>query len=132
MSLRILILEDDPFIAWDLQAIVEGEGHSVVGVCDSLVEARRRLAEAFDFALLDIDVADGKSYEVASTLSERRIPFAFVSASASDAPTSSARCVARMGETWWRVFYQRARDAGSADPGGARTASRRAEPAAWA
>ena len=98
MSLRILILEDDPFIAWDLQAIVEGEGHSVVGVCNSLVEARRRLAEAFDFALLDIDVADGKSYEVASTLSERRIPFAFVSASApSELPPElrSARFIAK-------------------------------------
>ncbi len=81
MSLRILILEDDPFIAWDLQAIVEGEGHEVVGVCDSLVEARRRLADTFDFALLDIDVADGKSFEVASRLNERKIPFAFVSAS---------------------------------------------------
>ena len=82
MSLRILILEDDPFIAWDLQAIAEGEGHEVVGVCDSVVEARLRLAEAFDFALLDIDVADGKSFEVASKLNERNIPFAFVSASA--------------------------------------------------
>ena len=82
MSLRILILEDDPFIAWDLQSIVESEGHEVVGVCDSLVEARRRLGEAFDFALLDINVADGKSFEVASTLNERKIPFAFVSASA--------------------------------------------------
>lgn len=81
MSLRILILEDDPFIAWDLQAIVEGEGHEVVGVCDSLVEARRRMAEAFDFALLDIDVVGGKSFEVASHLNERKIPFAFVSAS---------------------------------------------------
>lgn len=82
MSLRILILEDDPFIAWDLQAIVEGEGHEVVGVCDSLAEVRRRLSEAFDFALLDVDVVGGKSYEVASALNERNIPFAFVSASA--------------------------------------------------
>ena len=81
MSLRILILEDDPFIAWDLQAIVEGEGHEVVGVCNSLVEARRRLSETFDFALLDIDVTDGKSFELAASLLERHIPFAFVSAS---------------------------------------------------
>ena len=81
MSLRILILEDDPFIAWDLQAIVEGEGHQVVGVCGSVGEARCRFSESFDFALLDIDVTDGKSFEVASTLNERNIPFAFVSAS---------------------------------------------------
>src|SRR3954466_2089734 len=98
MSLRILILEADPFIAWDLQAIVEGEGHEVVVICDSLAEARRGLAEAFDFALLDIDVADGKSFEVASKLNERQIPFAFVSASErSELPPDlrSARFIAK-------------------------------------
>jgi DNA-binding response OmpR family regulator len=78
---RILILEDDPFIALDLQAIVENAGHEVVGVFDSLVDARAHLADAFDFALLDIDVVDGKSFEIASSLLERKVPFAFVSAS---------------------------------------------------
>src|SRR4028118_1434494 len=78
---RILILEDDPFIALDLQAIVENAGHEVVGVFASLAEARAHLADAFDFALLDIDVVDGKSFEIASSLLERHIPFAFVSAS---------------------------------------------------
>lgn len=81
VTVRILILEDDPFIALDLQGIVEGEGHVVVGVFDSHAEARTRLNEGLDFALLDIDVRDGKSFELASALNERRIPFAFVSAS---------------------------------------------------
>jgi CheY-like chemotaxis protein len=80
-GMRVLILEDDPFIALDLQGIVEGEGHQVVGVHRSLAEARKRLADAFEFALLDIDVLDGKSFELASALDERKIPFAFVSAS---------------------------------------------------
>ncbi len=79
--MRVLILEDDPFIALDLQGIVEGEGHEVVGVHRSLAEARKRLSEAFEFALLDIDVLDGKSFELASALNDRKIPFAFVSAS---------------------------------------------------
>ena len=79
--MRILILEDDPLIALDLQAIVEGQGHEVVGVFDSLAEAREHLGDCFDFALLDIDVTDGKSFELAAALLERRIPFAFVSAS---------------------------------------------------
>ncbi len=81
IAVRILILEDDPFIALDLQAIIEGEGHEVVGVFASLAEAREHLGDRFDFALLDIDVIDGKSFEIASALLERRIPFAFVSAS---------------------------------------------------
>ena len=81
MSVRVLILEDDPLIALDLQAIVEGQGHEVVGVCDTLAEGRYQLAAGFDFALLDIDLSDGKSFDFASALTERRIPFAFVSAS---------------------------------------------------
>src|SRR5688572_4795631 len=79
--MRVLILEDDPFIALDLQGIVEGEGHQVVGVHNSLAEACKRLSEAFEFALLDIDVLDGKSFDLTSALDDRKIPFAFVSAS---------------------------------------------------
>ena len=80
-KVRILILEDDPFIALDLQAIVEGQGHEIVRVFDTLAEAREHLGDGFDFALLDIDVTDGKSFGLAAALIEMRIPFAFVSAS---------------------------------------------------
>jgi CheY-like chemotaxis protein len=83
-AVRILILEDDPFIALDLQAIVEGQGHEVVGVFDALGAAQKQLDEGFDFALLDIDVADGKSFGFAAVLIDRQIPFAFVSASQPD------------------------------------------------
>jgi DNA-binding NtrC family response regulator len=78
---RILILEDDPLIALDLAAIVEDAGHEVIGLFDSLAEARRHLEEDIEFALLDVDVSDGKSFEIASALSDRAIPFAFVSGS---------------------------------------------------
>ncbi|NIX76145.1 response regulator [Microvirga sp. c23x22] len=80
-GVRVLILEDDPLIALDLQAILENDGHEVVSVCDSLAEARGHLEDGFDCALLDIDLVDGKSFGVATVLMERHIPFAFVSAS---------------------------------------------------
>jgi CheY-like chemotaxis protein len=79
-SVRILILEDHPFIALDLQSIVEGEGH-IASVCGAIAAARRRLADGLDFAFLDVDVSDGKSYDFARLLRDRGIPFAFVSAS---------------------------------------------------
>ncbi|MCB5173942.1 MULTISPECIES: response regulator [Microvirga] len=79
--MRVLILEDDPFIALDLQAIVEGEGHEVVGVFESIAEAQEHLEDKFDYALLDIDIVGGKTFGIAAELLERRIPFAFVSAS---------------------------------------------------
>jgi CheY-like chemotaxis protein len=74
-------LEDDPLIALDLRSIVEGRGHQVVGVFDTLAEACEHLGDGFDFALLDIDVLDGKSFALAGELKARHIPFAFVSAS---------------------------------------------------
>ncbi|MXQ11706.1 response regulator [Microvirga makkahensis] len=79
--MRILILEDDPFIASDLQTIVEDEGHVVIGVFDSLAETYEHLEDDFDYALLDVDVVGGKSFGIATALAERDIPFAFVSAS---------------------------------------------------
>lgn len=81
--MRILILEDDPFIALDLQAIVESEGHSAT-VCASVADARRRLADGVDFAFLDVDVRDGKSYDLATAICDRSLPFAFVSGSRRD------------------------------------------------
>jgi DNA-binding response OmpR family regulator len=78
---RILILEDDPLIALDLQLILESAGHEVVEICDTLSMVRGDLGRVFDFALLDVDLPDGKSYGVASWLDEKNIPFAFVSGS---------------------------------------------------
>jgi CheY-like chemotaxis protein len=78
---RILILEDDPFIASDLQSILEDEGHEIVGIYNSIAETCEHLEDEFDYALLDVDVVGGKSFGVARQLAERHIPFAFVSAS---------------------------------------------------
>lgn len=79
--MRILILEDDPLIALDLQLIVEGCGHEVVHLCGTLADLRCHIDDEPDFAFLDVDLPDGKSYELAARLDERRVPFAFVSGS---------------------------------------------------
>lgn len=98
MSVRILICEDNPLIALDLQAIVEAEGHEVVGVYESAAAARERLSEPFDFALLDVDLVDGTSFELARTLQARGVPYVFVTAMRpKDIPESlrDARVVAK-------------------------------------
>lgn len=79
--MRILILEDDPFIASDLQTILEDRGHEVVGIFTSVADTYAHIEDDFDYALLDVDVIGGKSFGVATALAERDIPFAFVSAS---------------------------------------------------
>ena len=79
--MRILILEDDPLTALDLQCLVEGCGHEVVSLCDTLADAGERIGDGLDFAFLDVDLPDGKSFPIAERLHRSRVPFAFVSAS---------------------------------------------------
>lgn len=82
--MRILIVEDDPLIAYDLQHIVESGGHQVIDVCASSSQARLCSFHDLDFAILDIDLVDGKSFEFARRLDQDNVPFAFVSASERD------------------------------------------------
>lgn len=87
MPKRVLIVEDDPLIACDLRSIVEEAGHEVVSVCASRRAGLAQVGQGVDFALLDVDLADGKSFPVAEALRARSIPFAFVSGSRrSDVP----------------------------------------------
>lgn len=79
--MRIVILEDDPLIALDLQEIVESCGHEVVRMCETLADMLRLLDDPADFALLDVDLPDGTSYDVATRLARNHVPFAFVSGS---------------------------------------------------
>lgn len=79
--MRILILEDDLLTAMDLQLLVEEGGHDVVGPCGSLAAARLAVREGFDFAFLDVDLPDGKSFEIAKLLEASGVPFCFVSGS---------------------------------------------------
>jgi len=62
ISSRVMIIEDEPIIAMDIEAIVTGMGHSVVGVARTETEATKMSAETdFDLLLADIQLADGSS-----------------------------------------------------------------------
>jgi DNA-binding response OmpR family regulator len=80
MTTHVLIVEDDPLIAMDLEAIAEEEGHSTTW-CATLREALGEVDRRdYALALLDVDVPDGKTFAVARRLMDRAVPFAFVSA----------------------------------------------------
>lgn len=81
---RVLIVEDDPFIAMDIEsAVAEQFGDEVeLIVVGSVAEARRMTAKQLACALLDIDVVGGKTFDVASVLQERGTPIVFVSGAA--------------------------------------------------
>ena len=80
MTQRVLIVEDDPLIAMDLEAIASETGAAAT-VCSSVREAFEHLERSeFELALLDVDVTDGQTFGVARRLRERRVPVCFVSA----------------------------------------------------
>jgi DNA-binding LytR/AlgR family response regulator len=80
--LRVLIVEDEPLIAMDLEATIAEIRPATVIVKPSLASTKEVLDELFDFAFLDVNVANGKTYELARLLDEHGVPFAFVSAMA--------------------------------------------------
>ena len=84
MSSLILIVEDDPFIAMDIESAVSEElgDEAELVVVESLSQARRAADQPLDCALLDIDVVGGKTFAIAARLRAKGTPLAFVSGSA--------------------------------------------------
>lgn len=76
---RVLIVEDDTWIAGMLATIAAAAGVEVVGPVSTLREAVRiASSERLDAALLDIGLGRTEVYAAADVLDERGIPFAFV------------------------------------------------------
>lgn len=85
---RILLVEDEYFIACAMQCGLEDVGASVVGPAAFVEDALALLdSEPVDGAVLDVSLNDGKVYPVAEVLMARGIPFVFTTGySASDLP----------------------------------------------
>lgn len=117
---RILIVEDDPMVALDLEAIVTGvtDGAAEVAVASSVTEARRALGQAgFDAVLLDIDVTDGKTFDIAHLLAARGTPFVFVSGARQDELPAPLRQVPFLPKPYDPQDIERTFLAGLADRG---------------
>jgi DNA-binding LytR/AlgR family response regulator len=68
----------------DLEAIVAAVIPAIIVKRASVASAKEVLDKPFDFAFLDVDVTNGKTYEIAQMLGEKRIPFVFASGSLPD------------------------------------------------
>ena len=81
MQDKILIVEDEGLIAFDLAVSVSERLGNEVFTADSVAEARARLqSNDVGLALLDVDVRDGKTFGLARELLAKGIPFVFTSA----------------------------------------------------
>lgn len=77
--LRILVVEDDFFIADDLAAILEQHGAAVMGPISNVSDALNLLADSRpDCALLDVNLAGEMAFGLAAALRERSVPFLLI------------------------------------------------------
>ncbi len=80
VSKRVLVVEDEPLIAMDIEGTLSAHGFSVVGPAGTLEGALKLVEQGgFDAALIDASL-DGEPVadELAAALTARKIPFAFV------------------------------------------------------
>ena len=59
MSSNILIVEDEFLIAIAMEQVLEDLGHSTVGIADDMNSALTLASADIDFALVDVNLADG-------------------------------------------------------------------------
>jgi DNA-binding response OmpR family regulator len=78
---RVLVVEDEFFLAAELDDALTKAGAEVVGPFPDLNSALAQAREAeLDLAVLDINLRDRMVYPVADVLAERAIPFLFATA----------------------------------------------------
>jgi DNA-binding response OmpR family regulator len=71
----ILVLEDEPLIAWDLESALTEAGF-MVALARSCLDAEKWLTDHCpDAAVLDLKLGDGECVAVAKSLVERDVPF---------------------------------------------------------
>jgi two-component SAPR family response regulator len=81
MQPRVLIVEDEALVATILKEMVDECVTATVVVEPSVADTKKALLEPIDFAFLDVQVTNGKTFEIALMLERKRVPFIFVSGS---------------------------------------------------
>ncbi len=77
---RVLVVEDEWFIADDYEQVLRKAGYEVAGPVPNIEAAMRLIDDGgIDVALLDIAIGDEKSFPIAERLKTDGVPFAFLS-----------------------------------------------------
>lgn len=79
-QVKILVVEDEPFIALELQDTLHEAGYSVVGPALTFQQAVNLFESLpFNIALLDINIGQGEMiFPIAERIHRKHIPIAFV------------------------------------------------------
>ncbi|PKP92312.1 MAG: response regulator [Alphaproteobacteria bacterium HGW-Alphaproteobacteria-16] len=84
---RLLIVEDEPLVAFDTEHALREDGFEVVETTDSALAAIRLLSEGveIDLVLVDLGLVDGSGVDVAHAARARGIAVMFVTGQSPDA-----------------------------------------------
>ena len=86
-GIRVLIVEDDPFLLIDLESALAAAGADVVGLCQTLEDALRCSDPAdFSVAVLDFRLGADTVSPVARRLVDQGVPFVFYTGQARHEP----------------------------------------------
>jgi DNA-binding NtrC family response regulator len=78
-GLRVLVVEDEPIVAWDLAETLETYGCEIVGPAYDLAQAKELSRErTVDGAVLDVNLGSDKVFPLADSLAAVPIPFCYV------------------------------------------------------
>lgn len=77
---RVLLVEDEPLLAFDTEHFLSVEGFEIVATVDSVADALAAIEgeAAIDLVLLDVQLSDGSGIEVAQAATERGVQVLFV------------------------------------------------------
>jgi CheY-like chemotaxis protein len=94
---KVLVVEDEPILAFVMEDIIKGLGYEVIAKTAALSEAKQVASSIeVDLAILDINLYGEKSYIVAEILLTRGIPFIFVTGSRGDTMPASLGHAAKL------------------------------------
>ena len=77
---RLLLVEDEPLVAFDAEHLLTDQGYEIVATVDRVADAVAIIGDgqAIDLVLADVNLADGNGVDVARAAQARGIPVMFV------------------------------------------------------
>ena len=96
---RILLIEDEPLVSMDMESSLTAAGCEIIGPAGTLEDAKLLVEDAnYDAALVDANLAGYPVDELATALTQKNCPFAFVTGYGREALPSGFREAVMLGK----------------------------------
>ncbi|HEX8554881.1 MAG TPA: response regulator [Sphingomonas sp.] len=84
--IRLLIVEDEPLVAFDNEHFLADAAYQIVATVDSVADAVESITSGddIDLVLVDVNLVDGSGVDVARAARERGLPVLFVAGACPD------------------------------------------------